>query len=273
MSGDMDEDTLRNAKDETGRSLSEALQARGMSIESALASQRSKTSIERFVELHIEQGPVLEQSKHDIGVVEEIVGIIRWRAAFYGEANHAGTTPMPLRKDAFKGLTQFASGLEGVLEQHGSPSVRGTIGEVKLLPGYMGVIPAEAHFTLDVRDISLSHLQQVNQQLRDLAQRIAMDCQLDLHIEELGQLTPTQCDPKMVDTIESLAQGRGYKNMRLPSGATHDAVPMSTLTPVGMIFVPSQQGLSHSPHEHTEPSSLIRGASLLLDTLYEYAQR
>ena len=169
------------------------------------------------------------------------------------------------------GLTSFAHQMRQLVRELGSPAARVTIGEVVLSPGYIGVIPEEAHFTLDLRDISQSHLNAANHALREAAERVAASCQLTLELEELGHLSPTQCAPEIADQIELLAERRGFSTLRTPSGATHDAVPMSSLTPVGMIFVPSVQGVSHSPSEYTSPEALARGATLLLDTLYYYA--
>jgi len=196
MSGDMDEQTLREARDESGRSLADAFKERGLSIEGALEARREPSEVERFIELHIEQGPVLETQGAEIGVVEEIVGIVRWRAVFRGEANHAGTTPMELRRDAFMGLTSFAQRLAELTKEHGSPAARVTIGEVNLSPGYMGVIPEEAHFTLDLRDIDQGRLEATNSALRALASAVATERQLSLEIEEVGHLHPTQCDSR-----------------------------------------------------------------------------
>lgn len=271
MSGDMDAGTLESARDESGRSLAAALKERGLSMESALSAKRGPEEIDRFVELHIEQGPVLEQRNVEIGIVENIIGIIRWRAAYRGEANHAGTTPMDMRRDAFTGLTQFSAGLPEILQEYGSPLARATIGEVALKPGYMGVVPAAAHFSLDLRDISLANLEELNRTLKVRAKSIAADCQLEFEVEEIGRLLPSNCDASMTDKMEQLAKARGYSTMRMPSGATHDAVPMSSIVPIAMIFVPSAGGLSHSPREYTAPSMLARGATLLLDTLATYA--
>ena len=225
-----------------------------------------------FVELHIEQGPVLDQSNLDLGVVEDIVGIVRWRARFTGEANHAGTTPMHLRKDAFVGLTQFAEKIPTLLKEFGSSAARATIGEVNLEPGYIGVVPASAHFTLDLRDISQSHLNDLHSQLQQHAQMVAEQLDLGFELTPIGELPCTSCDPRIISAIEAVVKKMGSAYTKLPSGATHDALPMSTLCPIGMIFVPSVNGISHSSYEHTEPEHLCLGAQALLETIYTLAQ-
>lgn len=272
MTGTIDREALLDARDDDGRSLSEALGEYGLSVESALSARRNSSEVYCFVELHIEQGPVLDTSSIELGVVEEIVGIIRWRARFGGEANHAGTTPMHLRRDAFVGLTRFASALPLLLEEHGSPAARGTIGEVELKPGYMGVVPSAALFSLDLRDISQPHLERLNRALQDHAQAVAMEQGLTLDVQMIGQLNATACDPRISEVIAGVAEAMDTTHLRLPSGATHDALPMSSLCPMGMIFVPSVGGVSHSPKEHTEPHHSALGAQALLNTLYQLAQ-
>ena len=273
MSGLASREELLEARDESGRSLESALEARGSSIDAALAAARDQAEVSAFVELHIEQGPLLESRGLTLGVVEEIVGIQRWRASFTGEANHAGTTPMALRKDAFVGLTDFATQLHPILAQYGTDAARGTIGEVSLSPGYMGVVPEVASFSLDLRDRSLSALREMEQALRQHAEEVAAARGLTLSVSPLGGLTPTRCAPELVELIDQLAREGGETPLRMVSGATHDAVPMSALTPVGMIFVPSSKGVSHSPKEWTSPEALACGAELLLNTLYQLATR
>ena len=272
MSGTISRDLLMNARDDQGRPLTEALSERGLSVESALSARRPPEELYSFVELHIEQGPVLDTRSLDLGVVEELVGIIRWRARLSGEANHAGTTPMHLRRDALVGLTRWAAQLPSVLERYGSAAARATIGEVELKPGYMGVVPAEALFSLDIRDISQPHLERLHEALRACAHEVADEQGLALEIEVIGQLNATPCDPRLISVITQVIKALELPSDTLPSGATHDALPMASLCPIGMIFVPSVGGVSHSPREHTEPHHLVQGAQALLNTLYALAQ-
>lgn len=272
MSGGLSKEELLLAEDEKGRLLGEALSERSLSIDSALQAKRAPEEFYCFVELHIEQGPVLDQSHLDLGVVEDIVGIVRWRARFTGEANHAGTTPMHLRKDAFVGLTQFAEKIPTLLKDFGSSAARATIGEVSLEPGYIGVVPASAHFTLDLRDISQSHLNDLHTQLQQHAQMVAEQLDLGFELTPIGELPCTSCDPRITSAIEAVVKKMGKTYIKLPSGATHDALPMSTLCPIGMIFVPSVNGISHSSYEHTEAEHLCLGAQALLETILTLAQ-
>ena len=268
LAGKLSIDDLKNAKNEQDKSLEDFLHARNSSIDAVLELRRTQEDLYAFIELHIEQGPVLEANRHSIGIVEHITGIIRWRARFDGEANHAGTTPMSIRRDAFQGVVQFGQVLTKICQEHGADTTRYTIGRVVLKPNYVGVIPQIAEFTLDLRDVSKDRLSGLNQRLIDAAQSIAQTLNLTFTVDVHGQHQPTTCNARLSDLIETSAQAHDYTNMRMLSGALHDAASMAHLGPVGMIFVPSTGGVSHSTKEFTEPIEIERGAQVLLDCLH-----
>lgn len=260
---------LHRTTDETGYRLEDALQEYGSSCEAVMDSRRSAEEVKAFIELHIEQGPVLDHEHTSIGIVSDIVGLFRWRATLTGQANHSGTTPMHMRRDALSGFAEFAAGIERTLQEHGSPPSRATIGKVETKPGAIATIPGEVHFLFDVRDIDakrLAHLKEIfERQISDIAQKR----NLELRIETIGEVPPTPCDQRLTDCIASVTKELALSYRYLPSGAAHDAVTMSSLAPVAMIFIPSVGGISHSPLECTNWQDIENGANVLLNTLAE----
>ena len=267
LAGRLTNTELERAQDETGRYLTELLASRGSNIKDVLALKRAPDDVYAFLELHIEQGPVLEAAQSTIGIVEHITGIVRWRAQFSGEANHAGTTPMDMRKDAFRGLMHFANRLDEVCQTRGDKNTRYTIGRVQLSPNYVGVVPRLAEFTLDLRDASGTRLDELNQVLLDSARSIAGQLGLAFSVDVHGHHEPTQCDRRLAALIEQVSMECDLSHQRMLSGALHDAASMAHLGPVGMIFVPSVGGVSHSDKEHTTPADIADGAQVLLRCL------
>jgi N-carbamoyl-L-amino-acid hydrolase len=224
-----------------------------------------------FVELHIEQGPVLHRAGVHVGVVEGINGLFKWDCRFRGQANHAGTTPMTMRNDAFQGLAELAGEIDRVLEEDGDETSRATIGRVVLGPGAANVVPNVASFTLDVRALDPDVLTELALGLRKAASAIARRRGLMFEYEVLSEIDPVRCESEIMDTIERSARSLGVDALRLPSGAAHDAQMIADLAPVGMIFVPSKDGRSHTPAEWTPWESIEVGANCLLRTLHALA--
>ena len=260
-------DELVEAVNVDGERLDTALARFDRSVDSVLSASRSSSDYKAFVELHIEQGPVLDKGNHQIGVVTDIVGLFRWRAVLIGEANHAGTTPMNVRKDAFAGLVEFASNIENILDTLGSEHSRATIGKVENIPGAMGVVPAETHFSMDVRDPCSSTLKSIQSALEEKLNMVAKKRGLDARVETVGELEPVKCDERLQFAIERASNNLQLESLKLPSGAAHDAQTMASLTDVAMIFIPSSQGLSHSPFEHSHDRDIENGTNVLLNTL------
>ena len=271
MCGLSDDTVLLQAQDENARTLAQALSERGKSLTQITQAQRSHHDFKAFIELHIEQGPLLDQKQIDIGIVENIVGISRWRACYLGQANHAGTTPMDMRKDAVMGLVHFAQELNQIIQQYGSPNARATIGRVVTHPGYIGVIAQKVEFTLDLRDVSQEKLAILDQVLEEHARLIAQQQHLEFQLTRVGQLKAMQCHPSLTQYIENISDELGYTSLRMTSGALHDTINLSALTDVAMIFVPSIQGISHSGLEETHPQHLEKGAQLLGHVLLSLA--
>ncbi len=262
---------VERAKDVDGVALSDVLRSIGVNPEGLYTAKRSSDSIHRFLELHIEQGPVLGKEEINIGVVESIVGLFNWRVRYVGQANHSGTTPMHMRADAFKGLVCFASAVDEILKNHGTPSSVSNIGKVELLPGAANVVPGQAEFTFEVRDSCGATLNLLADKLADAATDIARRLSLQIQIDSMAEIAPEQCDGDTISIVESAAADLGVTSKRMVSGAAHDTQNMIALAPSAMVFVPSRGGFSHCPEEATSWKDICNGANVLLNAIYRLA--
>jgi N-carbamoyl-L-amino-acid hydrolase len=271
FSGRLTPETILGARDLAGDSLVETMRSLDLDALHVLRAARSPGTVRSFVELHIEQGPVLDRAGVHIGVVEGIVGLFKWDCRLLGTGNHAGTTPMNMRLDAFQGLAEFAGEIDRILEENGSEASVATIGRVELKPGAPNVVPARVDFSLEVRDIDPDVIAALGDGFRKALSAIARRRGLMFEYEVLSEIDPVTCDRAIVGTIERVAGELGVESRRLPSGAAHDAQMIAELAPIGMIFVPSKDGRSHSPAEWTSWESIEIGANCLLGTLYSLA--
>lgn len=272
IAGARDRDSLEDAADPSGQSLRDALSNVGLGIDDVLNARRDPDSIAAFVELHIEQGPVLDSEGISIGVVSGITGLFKWSVTYQGEANHAGTTPMNMRRDALRGLVAVSHSIDGILRMHGSANSRATIGRAEISPGAANVVPGRCEFSLEVRDTDADVLQRLARVFRDRLEYVGYQLELGLSIVEMSDVSPVDCAGHIMQTIEQVSGQFGIAHRRLPSGAAHDAQVIGSVAPMGMIFVPSKQGLSHSADEATDWPDIEAGANVLLNTLIALAQ-
>lgn len=273
VSGDLNPEILAQARDLSGVSLADAMSEHGLDPMAVLTARRDPHSVAAFLEVHIEQGPVLDEAGLSIGMVEEITGLFKWSARLAGVANHAGTTPMSMRRDPLMGLAEFAGEIPRILEEHGSGQSRATIGKVDLVPGVANTIPGEVVFSLDVRDIAADKLEELHSGFRRVLSAIARRRSLMFEFEILSRVEPVPCAAPIIDAIEETAQQLELPSLRMPSGAAHDAQIMANIAPIGMIFVPSKEGRSHSPAEWTAWKDIENGANVALQTLLKLANR
>jgi N-carbamoyl-L-amino-acid hydrolase len=271
MTGVLTPESVLAARDLDGVALAEAMREQGMSATDALRAARDPRSIHAFVELHIEQGPVLDRDNVAIGVVEGITGLRRWDVRLLGAANHAGTTPMDLRCDAFQGLAEFGTAVDRVLDEHGGPRSVATVGRVELVPGAANVVPGEARFSLEMRDTDPAVLEALEDAFRRVLSAIARRRGLRFEFEVVSEIDPVACDSAVLAAIEQAARDLSLSTLRMPSGAAHDTQQIARIAPAGMIFVPSKQGRSHSPAEWTAWSDIEAGANVLLNALHRLA--
>ncbi|MDE2793286.1 MAG: Zn-dependent hydrolase [Gemmatimonadota bacterium] len=226
-------------------------------------ARREPGSIAGFLELHIEQGAVLEAANVQIGVVEGIVGIRRWNVTVRGARNHAGTTPMNQRRDALVAAADFIRAVNDVATNTEGRQVA-TVGRIEAVPGAPNVVPGEVRATLEIRDLEMDKIASVFAEIEERARAVGADHEVAIELDRFYESLAAPTDPRFRDMIEASADALGYTHLRMPSGAGHDAQSMAELGSVGMIFVPSRDGISHSPREYTAPEDITRGADVLL---------
>ncbi len=219
-----------------------------------------------FVELHIEQGPVLEEAGIDIGVVEGVQGISWTEITIEGQSNHAGTTPMRLRHDAAYVAARIATSVRELAVEFGPPQVA-TVGSLTLHPNLVNVVAASALLTVDLRNTDDAVLTEAERRLSDLVDGLAATEGVKIESRRLARLAPVSFDPAVVELVESTARRLGHTTLRLPSGAGHDAQMLARVCPTAMIFTPSHLGISHNPAEHTPPDQLVAGADVLMGVI------
>ncbi|KQO70759.1 Zn-dependent hydrolase [Methylobacterium sp. Leaf87] len=252
--------------DADGISVAEALARLGIVATEPTGSR----AIGAFVELHIEQGPILEAEQKTIGVVEGGQGIIWFDGTVTGFESHAGTTPMPRRRDALTGLAEVALAVERIAHAHG-PSAVATMGEAVIGAPSRNVIPGRVRFTLDVRDPHAATLDAIDTDLRAALAEIAARRNLAITLDAVWRQEPVPFDPRLVALVERGAESLGLPHRRMVSGASHDACNLALRVPTAMIFVPCKDGISHNESESATQADCTAGADLLLQTVLTLA--
>lgn len=224
-----------------------------------------------FVELHIEQGPILDEEKVRIGVVESVQGISWTEYAVTGVSNHAGTTPMRLRRDAGYLAASVNLFARNLAREMGGHQVA-TVGSLVLRPNLINVVPNRAVFTVDLRNTDEAKLKEAEARVAAHVAEVAMTERVEVEAKVLARFEPVIFDSRLVDRVEHHAKALSLSTRRMPSGAGHDAQMMQRLCPTAMIFVPSVAGLSHNVKEHTEAGDLVAGAQVLLNLVLELAE-
>ena len=271
LTGHLTREWLDTAKDERGMALKDAMAEAGLNAHDALHAYRRPEEIRAFLELHVEQGPVLDTEKTTIGIVEGISGVFKWNCRLLGKADHAGTAPMDMRSDALMGMVDFAHEITRIIDEEGTDKSRITIGHVALKPSFPHTVPGEVDFTIVGRDLDEEVMQGLANACRRVLSSIARKHKLKFEYEQMSWLKPAYCDRSLIELIEGKAKELGYSYKIMPSGAGHDVQFFCEHTMAGLIFVPSVNGVSHAPDEWTHWSDIERGAQLLLDCVIELA--
>lgn len=249
-----------------GMTREQAMRRIGGAPERIHEAMREQGSFHGYLELHIEQGATLHRQAIPVGVVQGIVAIDGFEVTVRGFANHAGTTPMAERQDALVAASQLTLAVREVVTARPGRQV-GTVGRLEVVPNSPNVIPGEVRFSIELRDLSPATLKELGAALRARAQQIARETRTEVHLTPSRHNPPAHADARVQDLIARSAERRGLGTLRLPSGAGHDAQMVARLCPMGMIFVPSVDGVSHSPRELTSWDDCARGAQVLLDTV------
>lgn len=262
---------IPNIRDSGGLRILDAMARHGMDARQAPRAYRDPRDMRAYVELHIEQGPVLESRGIPIGVVEAIVGIRRYGITFRGRADHAGTTPMQDRKNALLGAADLVLRGHHLVLTEGTPASRVTVGLLQLKPAVANIVPAEAYLTYELREQSAEGLRVLADKSRALAAEVASTWGLGVSIQTILEIDPVPMAEEVQAAIVSAADALGCTQVRLPAMAGHDAQVVGRVARAGMIFVPSKAGRSHSPLEFTADEDVERGANVLLQTLLKLA--
>lgn len=228
--------------------------------------RRRQGDITAYLEMHIEQGGILHATRTNIGIVEGIVGIRHWDVTVTGFANHAGTTPMDQRHDALLAAARFVDAVQRVVRSIPGRQV-GTVGRIQAWPGAPNVIPGRVVCSLELRDLDENRIVSLFDRIRDEAVRIGIATGTSFDFTETLRNISAPSDPRIRAIIGDATRERGLSARLMPSGAGHDAQSMALLGPVGMIFVPSVDGISHSPKELSHPEDIVNGANVLLEVV------
>lgn len=262
MRGKLTLNDLHRLVDKQGISLYDALKERKLHPDD-IESMAYNQPVKAFIEMHIEQGKVLEHEQKQIGIVSGIAGPERFYVTICGNADHSGATPMNLRHDALCGASKIILGIEEVTSMQEEPPVVGTVGIAEVVPGAMNVIPGSVKLGVDIRSISKVARDSVVFLIKELIEVIAEKRGLSYTIEPIAQDHPVAMHPAMIREIEEAVKSVGIDYMTMPSGAGHDAMHWTEVAPTGMIFIPCRDGISHNPAEFAAMNDIVVGAEVL----------
>jgi hydantoinase/carbamoylase family amidase len=274
LSGELEVADLLRLRDTDGTLYAEALATYGddalFAGTATLPAPVPAGSVHAFLELHIEQGAVLETSGIPIGAVTAVNGLVQRSVTFTGDANHAGATPMPLRRDALLAAAEWALAIERAAKEAGGGAVA-TVGRMEVLPGGRNIIPGRVEATCDLRAPTSELLDALDARV-SAALILAAARKVVVHERRLQRIDPGVMDEHCITTVEEAAHAAGLMSLRMPSGAIHDALNLSIVAPTSMVFVPSIRGRSHCPDEETEPEHIVAGATVLATALLALAE-
>jgi allantoate deiminase len=271
MAGKIDVAQLQERKDEKGISMFDALKDFGFNPEEIALARRPQGSVKAYLELHIEQGPILEAEGLDVGIVREIVGIHDLKIKITGRQGHAGTIPMNLRSDALNMAAKAIAQIAELAIEAGEGTVA-TVGWIAVKPGGFNIIPGEAEFSVDIRSGKLEHVDTVTRRVGEVLSELTQGTGVTYEIASLMKVAPVQMATDIVNKELAICEKLGLKSRLMLSGAGHDAMVMAGIADVGLLFVPSLAGRSHCPEEWTDYEQLQKGAEVYLHTVMDLAE-
>jgi len=268
--GRLDRKILEEGVTQFGLPFSEILKGTEFTIDSIMNAYKDRPELDAFLEIHIEQGPVLEAEDISIGIVDRIAGKNHWLCSFLGKASHAGTTPFELRHDAFVGLSDFTlKATQHVATHHYGSMV--TIGKVFVFPGAFSIVPGRTDFSLDFRSTSKDTLETIAKSLLEMADEVAATRGLEFSYKIIDTTEPIPVADRITNLLTEECGNLDYPILTLPSGAGHDAQILAEVTDSGLIFIPCEDGISHSPEENIKWEDLEKATNLLLHALVNLA--
>jgi allantoate deiminase len=264
--GEIDDNYLSSLKDENGISIGNAMLDYGLDPEKILLAKRNPENIRAFIEIHIEQGPILENNGIEIGIVEGIVGMQRFLIKVKGRADHAGTTPMNMRSDAMSAASKLIAKISDWAELEQNNSVA-TVGFIKGYPNSVNIIPELIKFSVDIRSINLSSIKFIVNRIKQFSAELEVKYKVSFEIENTLNSLPSKMSTDLVKMVELECNKAGYSNQRIISGAGHDSLIASKYVPTSMIFVPSKGGRSHCPEEFSDYNQLAKAVGIAFRTV------
>jgi N-carbamoyl-L-amino-acid hydrolase len=274
LAGEVHAAELANAADTRGTRLESVLADLGIYPSNLRSLRRDPSTVKAYLELHIEQGPILEAKRKPIGVVTSIAAPTRFKVVFTGQADHSGTTPMEMRKDALVAAAECIVALERICRRFSAMKqgrVVGTVGAIKIEPGVINAIPGSAELSVDIRSITAAAKKRVVRLVHAKIREIARRRRLGVKILPIREEDPVPLDKRLVHLLQDCCEARDVSYEIMPSGAGHDAMQMAKITPAGMLFIPSRRGISHSPLEWSDPEHICLGTQLLMDSIIRVA--
>ena len=270
MTGRISKDDLVKLTDKEGRNIREIFKARGLDFDRIEEARRAEP-LAVFLEMHIEQGPILEAKSAAIGIVTGIAAPTRYAISIKGHAAHSGSTPMNQRRDALIGAAKIAIELENAAREEVKYGTVATVGDIEIEPGAMNVVPGETYLKVDIRSISKSSKARVVRKLKDVIRQLEENRHLSIQADLLSDEVPVRMNEKVIRCFADICERRGIPALKMPSGAGHDTMNMASLCPAGMIFVPSVGGISHHPDEYTDMNQLKTGIEVLEQAVVKWA--
>jgi N-carbamoyl-L-amino-acid hydrolase len=272
LSGKLATGELRRLRDADGHSLWDVLAEQGYAPDRLAEAIVGPRQVRAFVEVHVEQGRVLEDQGKRIGIVTAIPGPTRMRVRLRGMADHSGGTPMAIRRDALTGAAELVLQVEALARREGVHGTVGTVGVLNVHPGAVHTIPGEVDFAVDIRGVDLASKRRVVDEFRQALDRVGAARGLGLEVSTSVDEAPVPCSPWIVERIAAACARLGIDALRLSSGGGHDAQHLAAVTESGMIFVPSARGIAHTPEEYTELEDIALGAEVLAEVLASLAE-
>ncbi|SEA71363.1 N-carbamoyl-L-amino-acid hydrolase [Desulfuromusa kysingii] len=272
LAGKFDLDTLNKLVDKNGTSLYQALKECGYAADEIASVTIEPGQIHAFMEMHIEQGPVLEMQGLPIGIVTSIAAPTRFKVSIEGRADHSGNTPMAIRKDALTGASELILGVERIASKEAGEKTVGTIGYLYVTPGAMNVVPGKVELGIDIRDVNMGDKDKAVKAVIELMDAIAERRGLKISYQQLCNDEPVALSDKIIKTLKDAADKLQLPSLIMPSGAGHDAMNMARLTDTGMIFIPSVGGISHNIAELSNMADIYAGTEVLLQATLQLAQ-
>ncbi|QZY54409.1 M20 family metallo-hydrolase [Crassaminicella profunda] len=270
--GKIKEEALETICDHQNMSLKEAAESLNVFNEEIKRCKRKDYHIKAMIELHCEQGPILENNQKSLGLVNAIIGSSSYQVTLFGQADHSGTTPMDVRKDAFYAASKIAVELNEFTKKQEMYSV-GTVGCVEVKPNVYNIVPQEVSITMDIRSMDQKVLEHIITHMKEYIEKIAIDHHIQYKIKKNHHANPVKLSNKIVDLLIKNTKKRNYNFDVMGSGAGHDTLIMAEFTDAAMIFIPSKNGRSHCPEEYSDSEHIAKGADVLLDTIIDLGEK